>query len=468
MKMKKYVEKMLFALVVICCFFSSSSAFAFITFHDLTTNYWGKAEIDFLVEEKIINGYPDGSFKPDEQITRAQAAIMLSRALKLETTKNYIPIFTDVTAEHYAYPEITAAVEAGVFSKGTKFYPNEPITREEVAVAIVSGFKLLGTGTLQFTDVLKSNPSFQAISSLVENDIAIGFPDGTFRPNNKVTRAEFSSFIARSLNTDFLPNQYNIPFNMNPVYIFARFAVSNPEGAQDLFLPSSNFNLVEFSKGIEEIQLVEASEIARLNGETEFSVTFDVILQKGYHGPLVEGENHLYFLLKRLGYMDYRVVSVGTAPHLMADNALSFSSKEALSLFKQANLAYWHVVSGGEGKRDETLFTLNGKEYRYMAETLDTMEKLTDYLAKVYTPMQIEKHIKDVGFVVHHEKLAQPNADGGSLLNWEKAEIIQLNSSTTIRKFELTIPLGETNDKEVLKGELHFVPGVGWRVYRLG
>lgn len=57
-------------------------------------------------------------------------------------------------------------------------------------------------------------------------------------------------------------------------------------------------------------------EVAWSNGEVEFSVTFTTKLKENYEGFLVEGENHLYCLIDRVGFMDYKIISVHTEPHL--------------------------------------------------------------------------------------------------------------------------------------------------------
>lgn len=465
--MKKWVMGLLTVILLFGVGLWGQSVSAVTSFKDLASNYWAFNEIDFLVNEGIIAGYPDGTFKPDQTITNAQGAILLVRALGLQTNETEQINFSDVGKTHYAYKEIVAAVTAGIFPKTKTFQPDEPMTRESTSLAIANAFKFEGSGKVQFSDVKVDRESYTAISALVKNDIVQGFPDRSFRPNDSVTRAQFSTFIARALSSDFLPTQYNIPFNMNPVYIMFKFAMENPEGAQDLFLPNSGFDLKEFSKNVEAFEVTDVKEIGRLNGQTEFSVTFDAKLNEKYEGPLAEKDNHLYFLIIRHGFMDYKVISVGTAPHLTGDDSLSFTNQHALTLFKEAKNAFYHVVSGGQGERDQTTFTHNGFDYRYFAESLNSMEKLQTYLSQFYTPDRVNEFIKVLGIIEHKGKLAQPNADGGSLLYWEKASIKLLNQTTSERKYEMFVPLGETSDIEPVQGELHFVPGVGWRVHAL-
>ena len=123
---------------------------------------------------------------------------------------------------------------------------------------------------------------------------------------------------------------------------------------------------------------------------------------------------------------------------------------------------------GGEGKRNEVTFTYNGIDYRYMAESLNTMAKLKKYLGYFYTPDQQEKVIEQLGIIEHQGVLAQPNADGGSSLNWDNAKIKEVSGSADIKHFEMDLPIGESLDYEALIGELRYVKEAeAWLVHRL-
>lgn len=145
----------------------------------------------------------------------------------------------------------------------------------------------------------------------------------------------------------------------------------------------------------------------------------------------------------------------------------TLTTKEALRLFEESQNSYWYVVSGGNGKRNEATFTHNKMEYRYMAQSLNTMKKLKAYLGKTYTSEQVNVLIKKLGIIERKGLLAQPNADGGSILNWEKATMKETSSTATTKKFTLSVPLGDTREVETLQGELRFEKGKGWRVHSL-
>ncbi len=162
-------------------------------------------EITFLVNEKIINGYSDGTFRPTEFVTKKQIAVMMSRTLKLDLNNVTDPGYRDVSTTNTAYREIAAVVEAGIFPKGTYFKPGSPATREMMARAIVIGLSLHGDTTISFKDVYTNNPNKTYISILADNNITTGYEDGTFKPASSLTRAHFSAFLARALNDLFKP-----------------------------------------------------------------------------------------------------------------------------------------------------------------------------------------------------------------------------------------------------------------------
>ena len=78
-----------------------------IAFPDVNSDHWAAAEIKLLSEQGVIVGYPDGTFKPDDNVTRAEFAAMAIRALNQHHTKVVQPVnFTDVTVDHWAYEDI--------------------------------------------------------------------------------------------------------------------------------------------------------------------------------------------------------------------------------------------------------------------------------------------------------------------------------------------------------------------------
>ncbi|MFI8687540.1 N-acetylmuramoyl-L-alanine amidase [Rossellomorea sp. NPDC077527] len=161
-------------------------------------------EIEYLLKLEVITGYPDSTFKPDRNVTREEAATMIGRALKLDGEKRETS-FNDVNAASYASGYIQSAYEKGIingYGDGS-FYPSKDITRGEMAFLISKAFKLEKTGVISFKDVAKTGAQSEAINKLTTAGIADGYPDGTYKPDAKISRSEFSLLVARGLNSEF-------------------------------------------------------------------------------------------------------------------------------------------------------------------------------------------------------------------------------------------------------------------------
>lgn len=173
------------------------------TLTDIPKQY--EKEINYLVNKKIINGYGDGTFRPDRKVTREEAATMIGIALQLDGTKRATK-FKDVKKSSYASGYIASAVEKGIISghsDGT-FKPKDNITRGQVAILLERAFQIKGENKSTFRDVPTSNKNlYAAVDALVSNGLTAGYPDGTYRPNTQISRAEFAVIIARGLNEQF-------------------------------------------------------------------------------------------------------------------------------------------------------------------------------------------------------------------------------------------------------------------------
>ncbi|HAG10221.1 MAG TPA: hypothetical protein DCK76_02255 [Desulfotomaculum sp.] len=174
---------------------------------DVPSTYWAFNVITELGEKGIITGYPDGSFKPDSSITRAEFVAILGRALGWEE-KAGNPAFSDAAEiPDWARGYIFTAVDKGVIGgyEDNSFRANQPITRLEIVIIIVRALGLgdgaAKSGTLSFSDAAEI-PDWAAndIAIAVEQGIATGKPGNVFAPNDNATRAEAASLIARMLS----------------------------------------------------------------------------------------------------------------------------------------------------------------------------------------------------------------------------------------------------------------------------
>lgn len=170
-------------------------------FKDVTTNYWAYTEIMSLYKSNLIAGYADVQmFKPENSITRAQAAAMLVKALKLPVSDAPSP-FTDVRDDMWAKKAIMTVTEKGYF-KGSngKFMPNEPMKRKHMAVVLQRAFDLKATSTtyVDYKDVPTTDDGYNYIKAITQNGIANG-SDGKFMPYEPTKRSQFSVFLYRAL-----------------------------------------------------------------------------------------------------------------------------------------------------------------------------------------------------------------------------------------------------------------------------
>ncbi|MBR1461513.1 S-layer homology domain-containing protein [bacterium] len=132
----KNLFKMFVSLAVLC--FASTQVFAY---PDVSSSHWAAKEINLLTEQGVIIGYPDGTFQPDENVTRAEFAAMAIRALGQEHTKVIQPVnFLDVTTDHWAYSDIQKALYFDLIScdkNGELFRPEDSVSRgESISVAV--------------------------------------------------------------------------------------------------------------------------------------------------------------------------------------------------------------------------------------------------------------------------------------------------------------------------------------------
>lgn len=171
-------------------------------FNDVSVKHAYVNEIRYLVDREYINGYFDGYFKPEATISRAHAAVLLSRALTLDTTNVTNPNFSDVDISHPYYNEIAAVAQADIVGgKGDgKFDPEGTLTRAQMAAILVTAYNLEGTGSVRFPDVSSEYWAFDSINTLAYNKVTTGYPDGMFKPGLAVSRMHFSVFLYRSIN----------------------------------------------------------------------------------------------------------------------------------------------------------------------------------------------------------------------------------------------------------------------------
>lgn len=166
------------------------------SFTDLDS-HWAQDTVEKLAGLGVIGGYPDGSFRPDANITRAEFTTILVKALNLQATGS-VSSFSD-TVGHWAQSSIATAAALGIVGgySDNSFKPDQPITREEMAVIATKSLKLAEvSGETGFVDnSLISSWAKGSVRSAVNAGIMNGYPDNSFNPQGNTTRAEAATVI---------------------------------------------------------------------------------------------------------------------------------------------------------------------------------------------------------------------------------------------------------------------------------
>ncbi len=156
------------------------------------SGHWAEEIINEWVTVGNIGGYPDGTFRPNNPITRAEFAVLLNRIMVNEPEGEFeYAEFKDVSEGHWFYTEVSRLAFFDVISKAENFYPNRHITREEAMTMIGRAFGISGGGEAVFTDTDKLSAwAKDVVLALASEGAITGYPDGTIRPKAKLTRAE--------------------------------------------------------------------------------------------------------------------------------------------------------------------------------------------------------------------------------------------------------------------------------------
>jgi hypothetical protein len=165
-------------------------------------SHWAHDCIAALLQHGIIHGYPDGTIRPDNYITRAEAAVLVANALKLGEKEGTLPYVDPIPAWAQGY--ILSATEKDVFEgyPGNVFNPDSYITREEMAAVLIRAFdkKAIDGTELIFKDTDDIGKwAEEYVKAGVDNSVITGYPDNTFKPEDKVTRAEAFTMICKLL-----------------------------------------------------------------------------------------------------------------------------------------------------------------------------------------------------------------------------------------------------------------------------
>ncbi|MBH8555543.1 S-layer homology domain-containing protein [Nostocaceae cyanobacterium CENA357] len=190
------------------------------TFSDVSSNYWASQFIQQLSQRGVIAGFPDGSFRPEEPVTRAQFAAMVNKAFQKAQQRQPIG-FVDVPSNYWASNAIQQAYTIGFLSgyPGNRFEPNQAIPRQQVLVSLANGLGYTPSGnvnsTLQyFNDAYNiADYARSPIAAATEKQIVVNYPNVKFlNPTTTATRAQVAAFIYQALVSSNQASAINSPY----------------------------------------------------------------------------------------------------------------------------------------------------------------------------------------------------------------------------------------------------------------
>lgn len=183
-------------------------------FSDLS-GHWGQACISQLAQKNILSGYPDGTFKPNATVTRAEFAAMVRRAFPNAANTRSASAFNDVARSYWAHDAIQSAYRTTFLSgyPGNRFNPGQQIPRVQVLVSLASGLKATPSQSAstvlgQALEDRTSIPSYaeRAIAGALEKGWVVNYPNARrLNPNQPASRGEVAAFLCQALAGQSVP-----------------------------------------------------------------------------------------------------------------------------------------------------------------------------------------------------------------------------------------------------------------------
>jgi parallel beta-helix repeat protein len=167
--------------------------------------HWAEGYIYKLVEKGVITGFPDKTFRPNEPVTRAQFAVIVTKAFNPAPIRT-ATVFGDVPSSFWGFSQITAANRGGFMTgyPGNIFKPEQQIPRVQALVAIANGLQF-GEGNVSILTKYKDGSAIPAyatgfVAASTQRRVVVNYPDLTMlNPNREATRAEVAAFVYQAL-----------------------------------------------------------------------------------------------------------------------------------------------------------------------------------------------------------------------------------------------------------------------------
>lgn len=277
-------------LALILSFFIAISTFAPVFAATPKNDYeshWGHEEIQLAFNADIVKGYPDGSFKPDNAITRAEFFAIVNNTFNFNSMSEIT--YSDVEKDDWYASTIAKAKEAGyiVGYEDGSIQPNKNVSREETAVIISKLNVITPTSNIaDYTDAASiSNWSKKDIIAVQEAGIMVGYPDKSFKPKASLTRAEALAAVVKLLNHDSAvlksvivsPETMTLEEGGKTGNLKVKFTPSNTNN-KNVSWSSSDINVVTVNNDGEVTPISEGTAIITVTSDANEMITAETIL----------------------------------------------------------------------------------------------------------------------------------------------------------------------------------------------
>lgn len=224
-----------------------------------TENHWASDTINDFENYRIVTGYDDNTFRPDDCMTRAEFITVINKILGSdEGSAKYIP---DISRDDWYYHEIRKAVKLGIVQGDDQGYihPNSPITREEAVVILGRAFKIKNAYTIK-----TSSSDAYAISKWARGEFYAavnygyisGYEDQTLRPQGTITRAEVITIISRIIPNILTIDVYSGDIHGNTLVYSDNVVLTNATVTGSLFISDAAIGTLKAKNVIVERDLV--------------------------------------------------------------------------------------------------------------------------------------------------------------------------------------------------------------------
>ncbi|MBW4643068.1 MAG: S-layer homology domain-containing protein [Goleter apudmare HA4340-LM2] len=234
---------------------------------DISADYWASPFIQTLAARNVITGFPDGTYRPNQPVTRAEFAVLIQKAFNQSPVRQLSAGgFSDVPANYWAAAAIRAAYEAGFLSgyPGNVFRPNQQIPKVEALVALTSGLRLATSDSASnilntyYTDAT-AIPSYAVnnVAAATQANIVVNYPNvQQLNPLTPLTRAEAAAILYQALvrQGQLQPLASNVAASN---YIVGRTPGTTPTGTDIVSLAASSTSFTTLTSLLKAAGLTE-------------------------------------------------------------------------------------------------------------------------------------------------------------------------------------------------------------------